>query len=37
MGLVTKLAVTAAVGAAAFALFKWSDGREREDGQGSAD
>jgi hypothetical protein len=30
-GLVTKLAVTAAVGAAAFALFKWSGSRERDD------
>ena len=30
-GLVTKLAVTAAVGAAAFALFKWVDGRDRDD------
>jgi hypothetical protein len=31
-GLVTKLAVTAAVGAAAFALFKWSGSRRRDDG-----
>ncbi len=30
-GLVTKLAVTAAVGAAAFALFKWSGGRDRDE------
>lgn len=32
--LVTKLAVTAAVGAAAFALFRWSGSRGREDSDG---
>ncbi|MGZ8286935.1 MAG: hypothetical protein ACXW27_13220 [Allosphingosinicella sp.] len=36
-GLVTKLAVTAAVGAAAFAVFKWAGSGAREDRQGSAD
>ena len=34
-GLVTKLAVTAAIGAAAFALFQWSSSRDRaEDAEG---
>jgi hypothetical protein len=33
-GLVTKLAVTAAIGAAAFALFKWSDSRDRDEADG---